>query len=128
MNIRRADNVAWRRIDQEVVVVHLTRRWMYSLNDPGGRIWEMLETPLVGDRLDGLLGDKAAVAFLADLAAEGLVDCDGLVLGPPETRPSIDGSEPPRIVWREEVRRVAQRACSLLPAQNPLCLGDPHSS
>jgi hypothetical protein len=128
MKIRRADDVAWRRIDQELVVVHLTRRWMYSLNDPGGRIWEMLETPLEGDRLDGLLGDKAAVAFLADLAGEDLVDCDDLVLGPPETRPSIDDSEPPRIVWREEVRRVAQNGCSLLPAQNPLCIEDPSSS
>jgi hypothetical protein len=88
----------------------------------------MLETPLEGDRLDGLLGDKAAVAFLADLAGEDLVDCDDLVLGPPETRPSIDDSEPPRIVWREEVRRVAQNGCSLLPAQNPLCIEDPSSS
>lgn len=128
MRIGRTADVAWRRIDQELFVVHLTRRWMYALNDPGGRIWEMLETPLEGDRLAGLLGDKAAVAFLADLAAERLVECADIVLGSPEARPSIDDSEPPLIAWREELRRFAQEGCGLLPGQNPVCIGDPTTS
>ena len=128
MRVRRTAEVAWRRIDQEVVVVHLTRRWMYALNDSGGRIWEMLEPPLEGDSLAELLDNNAAVAFLADLAAEGLVDCEDLVLGAAESQPSIDDPDPPLIVWREEVRRAAQNGCALLPAQNPTCIPDPTTS
>jgi hypothetical protein len=127
MTIRRAEDVAWRRIERETVVVHLTRHWMYALNEPGGRIWDALENPLEGDRLTDLLSDPAATAFLVDLASEGLVECDD-PLAETET-PSTAGElpAPPRIEWREEVRRFAG-LCGLIEGGGGLCGTQPENS
>ena len=120
MKIRRTEDVAWRQIDRETVVVHLTRHWMYALNESGGKLWETLAAPLEGDRLTQLLGDPAVTAFLADLAGEGLVESDGPLPAPPEPPPAADDREPPRIEWREEVRRFAGE-CAFLPAGGGAC-------
>jgi hypothetical protein len=120
MTIRRAEDVAWRRIDRETVVVHLSRHWMFALNESGGSLWEALAAPLEGDRLTRLLSDPVATAFLADLAAEGLVESDGplpAALAPP---PNGDDPAAPRIEWREEVRRFAGQ-CNFLPGESPFC-------
>ena len=127
MKIRRTEDVAWRRIDRETVVVHLTRHWMYALNESGGKLWETLAAPLEGDRLTQLLGDPAVTAFLADLADEGLVESDGPLPASPEPPPAADDREPPRIEWREEVRRFAA-GCAFFPAGSEICFQDPSTS
>jgi hypothetical protein len=127
MKIRRMEDVAWRRIDRETVVVHLTRHRMYCLNEPGGKLWEALVTPLEGDRLNRLLSDPTMTAFLADLAAEGLVESDGPLPTSPAPPPAEDDRESPRIEWREEVRRFAGD-CALMIAQSAACIQDPTSS
>jgi len=127
MKIRRMKDVAWRRIDRETVVVHLTHHRMCALNEAGGRLWEDLATPLEGDRLTRLLSDPVVTAFLADLAEEGLVESDGPFPSSPAPSVPQNESEMPRIEWREEVRRFVG-SCALLPGQSLDCNGDPTSS
>ena len=127
MKIRRTEDVAWRRIDRETVVVHLTRHWMYALNESGGRLWEALVAPLEGDRLTQILSDPAVTAFFADLAGEGLVESDGPLPETPAPPPTESDPAPPRIEWREEVRRFAG-ACGLLTGGGGLCLTQPTNS
>jgi hypothetical protein len=127
MKIRRTEDVAWRRIVQGTVVVHLTRHRMYALNESGGQVWEALAAELEGDRLTQFLSDPDVTAFLADLSAEGLVESDAPLPASQATPPSENDREPPRIEWREEVRRFAG-ACSFLPGGSPLCNAAPYSS
>ena len=127
MKIRRTEDVAWRRIDRETVVVHLTRHRMYALNESGGQVWEALAAELEGDRLTQLLSDPDVTAFIADLSAEGLLESDAPLPASQAPPPSENNREPPRIEWREEVSRFAG-ACSFFPAGNPLCNSDPYTS
>jgi hypothetical protein len=127
MKVWRAQHVAWRRIDRETVVVHLTRHWMYALNESGGKFWETLAEPLEGDQLDQFLSDPAVSAFLGELAAEGLVESDCPLPQITAHEPAENDPEHPRIEWREEVRRFAGQ-CIFLPAQSPLCDGSPSGS
>lgn len=75
--------VAWRRIDDEVLVLQVRTGYYYSLNGTGALVWEALAkgepVPRICDRLRREYAVTAAVAardvsaLLADLAAEGLV-------------------------------------------------------
>jgi len=127
MKIRRTEDVAWRRIDHETVVVHLTRHRMYALNESGGQVWEALAESFEGDRLTQLLDDPAATAFLVDLAAEGLVESDGPLPATPAAPLAENDPESPRIEWREEVRRFAGD-CGLLDGGSDLCALIPTNS
>ncbi len=127
MKIWRTEDLAWRRIVDETIVVHLTRHRIYSLNEAGGRLWEDLAAPLEGDRLARLLEDPAVNAFLADLVDEGMVESDGPLPASPAPPPSEDDPAAPRIEWREEVRRFAG-GCGLLPGAGGLCHTPPTNS
>ena len=127
MKIRRTEDVAWRRIDHETVVVHLTRHRMYALNESGGQVWEALAAPLDGDRLTQLLSDPDVTAFLADLSAEGLVESDPPLPATPTAPLAENDPESPRIEWREEVRRFAGD-CGLLDGAGELCAVFPTNS
>ena len=127
MKIRRTEDVAWRRIDHETVVVHLTRHRMYALNESGGQIWEALAAPLDGDKLTQLLRDAHVSAFLADLSAEGLVESDPPLPAFQAPPPSENDRVPPRIEWREEVRRFAGE-CAFIPAGSEACFQNPSTS
>jgi len=127
MMIRRTDDVAWRRIEGETVVVHLARHRMYALNDAGGRLWEEMEAPLVDDRLAELLKDPASAAFLADLSAEALIESDRPLPPPPAPAANENNLAAPRIEWREEVRRFAGD-CLFVPGQSDICTGSPFTS
>lgn len=127
MKIRRSEDVAWRRIDREMVVIHLTRHRMYGLNESGGRIWEALEAPLEDDRLAELLRDPAVTAFLTELAAEGLIESDGPLPTSPAPPSAAEVPAPPRIEWREEVRRFAGK-CAFNPAGSVVCDQQPFNS
>ena len=128
MNVRRAGDVAWRRIGRETVVIHLTRRRMFGLNETGGRLWEALAEPVGLEELTGAADpDPAVTAFLADLAAEGLVEIDGPLLGGSAEPPATDVPPPPRIEWREEVQRFAGH-CAFFPGGSVLCDQHPFNS
>jgi len=127
MKIQRTEDVAWRRIDHETVVVHLTRHRMYALNEPGGQIWEALAAELEGDRLTQLLNDPDVTAFLADLSSEGLVESDAPLSVSQDPPFAQNDREPPRIEWREEVSRFAG-TCAFFPGDSLLCNSDPDTS
>jgi hypothetical protein len=120
MTIRRAEDVAWRRIDRETVVVHLTRHWMYALNESGGKLWETLAEPVDGEQLEQILSDSAATVFLADLAAEGLIESDFPLPASSAPLSAANHRESPRIEWREEVRRFAG-GCAHFSGQSTGC-------
>jgi hypothetical protein len=120
MTTRRAKDVAWRRIERETVVVHLSRHWMYALNEPGASIWDALAEPIKGDQLAQFLSDPAATAFLADLVSEGLVESDDPLPEPSKPSPAEDERDAPRIEWREEVRRFAG-GCAHFSGQSTGC-------
>lgn len=76
-------DVAYQRVGDEVVLVHLKTNQIYALNETGARFWELLAegrahaeivATLTGEfavdeaRLDGEIG-----ALLGDLAAAGMV-------------------------------------------------------
>lgn len=129
MNVRRAGDVAWRRIGRETVVIHLTRRRMFGLNEPGGRLWEALAEPGGVEELAGAADpDPAVTAFFADLAGEGLVEIEGPLPAAPELPPRpAEVPPPPRIEWREEVRRFAG-GCAVHPGESNLCDQNPFNS
>lgn len=122
MKVRRARDVAWRRIDDETLVIQLSRYRMYGLNAAGSRVWEALTEPAEIDRLAALIADgesdararTALSAFLAELATEGLVEAEGKT---PESAPPVPPTEDepllPRVMWCEEVERFAG-ACAFL--------------
>lgn len=58
---RVTDQVLWRRMGERTVLVHLGTRRVYSLNDTGSRIWELLAEGLAPDELrHRLLGEFEA--------------------------------------------------------------------
>lgn len=75
--------VAWRRVDDEVLVLQVRTGYYYSLNGTGALVWEALAkgeaVPRICARLRREYAVAAAVAerdvsaLLADLAAEGLL-------------------------------------------------------
>ena len=78
-----AGHVAWRRVDDEVVVLDLDSSAYYSLNDTGSRMWELLAAghpldnvvSLVSDEYGHAVADvsRDADALLKDLLREKLL-------------------------------------------------------
>jgi hypothetical protein len=76
-------DVAWRRVDDEAVLVHLKTNRIYSLNPTGARLWELIsagndreaaEAALIEefDVEEGELRNEVA-AVLEELVKEGLI-------------------------------------------------------
>ncbi|MCG6964800.1 MAG: PqqD family protein [Acidobacteria bacterium] len=136
MRVRRARDVAWRRIDDETLIIQLSRYRMYGLNAAGSRVWEALGEPAEVDRLAALIADgesdarlrTALSAFLAELTTEGLVEAEGQGSATPPPLPATS-EEPllPRVMWREEVERFAG-ACAFFPTISVICDQQPYNS
>jgi len=81
--MRTSPDVVARRLDDEVVLVHLGTNQIFSLNATGARYWELLEQGLdhaaiVRRMLDEFIVDETRLeqeiaAITADLVREGLV-------------------------------------------------------
>ena len=131
MGLRRASHVAWRRVGDETVLIHLKTKKIYVLNPSGGFFWHsldgaqesrqfldglILEEPLPGDAVQQLDG------FLDQLKDTDLVEStDGSSNG------SKDGHEyplpsfvPPEMVWEEQLRNFGQ-SCARDPGEMPTC-------
>ena len=131
--IRRAEDLAWRNVAGETIVVHLSRKRMYGLNAAGGRIWNALDQSVTITDLERLIlsdaGDREIVrssltGFLADLAGEGLIEFDGAA---PSASDATEGPAAPRIEWREEIRKFAGD-CQLYPGVSVICAQFPQHS
>jgi hypothetical protein len=82
--IRVASDVVARRLDDEVVLVHLGTNRIYSLNATGGRYWELLEEGLGHEiivrrmreefEVDEMTLEQEIASITADLRSAGLVE------------------------------------------------------
>ena len=82
--IRVASDVVARRLDDEVVLVHLGTNQIYSLNATGGRYWELLEEGLGHEiivrrmreefEVDEATLEREIATITADLRRAGLVE------------------------------------------------------
>ena len=135
---RRNANTAWRTIVGETIVVHLDAKEFFGLNETAADVWQALDGTVDLDDLSASFGFSPVevAAFCAELRELGLaevVEKDGAqseASSGPEKPPSGDQQteavDPPRIVWREEIRQVAQ-SCAFTPGLNPLCNQIPSS-
>jgi hypothetical protein len=81
---RRTDDLVWRELDGEVVLLDLRSSLYLTLNRTGALLWDLLAEPVTPARLAaalvaefGLSADVAAAdteAFLSHLRAQGLVE------------------------------------------------------
>jgi Coenzyme PQQ synthesis protein D (PqqD) len=136
MKFRRARDVAWRTIDDETLVIQLSRYRMYGLNAAGSRVWEALTEPAEVDRLAALTAEgetdarhrTALSAFLTELTTEGLLQAETTTSEAPPAVPATP-EEPllPRVMWCEEVERFAG-ACAFAPTISVICDQQPFNS
>jgi hypothetical protein len=116
MCYQRIKDVAWRRVGEETVIVHLGRRRMLGVNEAGGAVWEALAKGA------SVLAGEAA-SFLAELEAEGVVERLAEEGG---AAVAVSPGGTPRVVWREELQQFG--GCSFLPGQGDLCDQNPQNS
>lgn len=133
---RRSSNTAWRTIVGETIVVHLDAKEFFGLNETAADVWNALDGAADTGALSSRFGipPKDVEAFFVELRGVGLVDlveddtASSEVARDTETPIAggmrTEGVDPPRIVWREEIRQVAA-TCAFLPGQNPLCVQVP---
>lgn len=109
---RRVAHVAWRRIGRETVVLDLKSKRVYALNEVGGEVWDAMVTE--GCLVAATTGETAA--FLAELAAHGVVEPAPAAGGVVEVGGARPGGEPPRVIWRDDVRSFGV-SCLQTPIQ-----------
>lgn len=135
MKVERKQGLAWRKVGDEMVVIHLSRHRIFGLPGTASEIWEALTEPQEIDDLEAIVAGGApeganvidAVSrFVADLADEDLVEFAG------EMPKTVDGEnvvdfEGPQIEWREELQQFAGQ-CHLVPGQSHQCNQHPGNS
>jgi hypothetical protein len=119
MGFRRVTHVAWRKVGEETVLVDLRTNRIFGLNEAGGALWACLDESGVAWSSLESEHSQMAQAFLAQLAAEGLVD---------EEAPPVVPSSPPAIAWQESLETFAAAGCSLQPGSSLACDQNPYSS
>jgi len=133
MKVERIQGVAWRKVGDEMVVIHLARHRIFGLHGTAGRIWEALSEPQDIETLEKIAFEGAPKGadvidavhrFVADLADEGLVDVAGQLPGAERDENIVDF---PRIEWREELQQFAGM-CQHVPGQHPSCNQNPGGS
>lgn len=133
MKVERTQGLAWRKVGDEMVVIHLARHRIFGLNGTAGRIWEALQDVHDIESLKAIAEEgvnegaeviDAVHHFVADLADEGLVDIAGEL---PEIETAGNVVDFPRIEWREELQQFAGQ-CHLVPGQSHQCNQHPGNS
>ena len=136
MALRRATHVAWRRVGDETVLIHLKSKQIYVLNPSGGYFWHLLDgrddAPAM---LAGLESETSVPAdargavdrFIAKLAEADLVERAGPVdVAEKNDAPVYPLPEfvAPELVWQEELRNFGQ-SCARDPGMNAICDASP---
>jgi len=133
MKIERNQGVAWRKVGDEMIVIHLARHRIFGLDGTAGRIWEALSEPQDIETLEKIAFEGAPKGadiidavhlFVADLANEDLVDVAGQL---PKAERDENIVDFPRIEWREELQQFAGM-CQHVPGQHPACNQNPGGS
>ena len=135
MGLRRAAHVAWRRVGDETVLIHLKTKKMYVLNPSAGFFWHQLdgahgssellaeltvETPLpegARGQLDAFF-DKLESADLVEAATEDATD--NAANGSNAQPYPLETFVPPDLVWQDELRNFGQ-SCAREPGEDTLC-------
>ena len=86
--LRRNPRTAWHRVENEVLIISSDTNTLTVLNDPGARIWELLETQMGVDELamhlvdefevDAVTARRDVERFVDDLRKGNLVLTDSL--------------------------------------------------
>ncbi len=138
MIFQRSANTAWRTIVGETIVVHLHAKEFFGLNETAADLWNALDGTADLGVLSARFGiaPEEVAAFCAELQELGLVEVVEEDEAPAEVSPGsekpLSGGpqnevvDPPRIVWREEIRQVAA-SCAFESGANPLCTQVPSS-
>lgn len=131
MGLRRAAHVAWRRVGDETVLIHLRNKKIYVLNPSGGFFWHGLdgargtEEFLQNLTFEEPLPDSTAgriEAFLQNLREADLIETEG----PPDEAPAslpefpLPTFVPPELVWQQEVRNFGQ-SCAFVAGSTEPC-------
>jgi len=130
MRYSRATHTAWRRIDDETVVINLSSKRMVGLNESGGAVWEALQAaPDLATLAAGSEAEMHLRRFVAELAAEGLVEpaADETPAADVASAPMAGPFVPPAITWREDLLRFGG-ACNKIPEESPYCNQNPRFS
>lgn len=122
---RRSRSLAWRRIVDETVVLHLRDRMAFGLNEPGARVLEALSEPRSLAWLRRLCGSEVdprrVEAFLSDLVEHELVErCDDAPVEAP-TEQHVLG-ERPQILWSELLPAVVAQGTLPMSPGDSQCL------
>ncbi len=134
MGLRRAAHVAWRRVGDETVLIHLRNKKIFVLNPSGGFFWHGLdgargtEDFLGSLTLDDPLPHGASGridAFLENLKEADLVDAEGAPDDEPSSLPEFPLRTflPPELIWQQEVRNFGQ-SCAFM-GTDPPCTVNP---
>lgn len=139
MGLRRAAHVAWRRMGDQTVLIHLKTKKIYVLNPSGGFFWHSLDGARESrEFLDGLSleeplpgnATKELDVFFDQLESADLVDAahassdttsKGSKGGNGYPLPSF---VPPEMVWEEQLRNFGQ-SCANIGGQSDPCTAAP---
>lgn len=132
MGLRRASHVAWRRVGDETVLIHLKTKKIFVLNPSAGFFWHGLDGAR-GSRemLDGLAledavpGDAATHldGFFSQLESADLVETShvsGDVAANEQLAYPLGSFVPPEMVWQEQLKNFGQ-SCARDPGEMPTC-------
>jgi hypothetical protein len=137
MGLRRAAHVAWRRVGDETVLIHLRNKKIYVLNPSGGFFWHGLD----GDResaellssvsLESPLPENAPEsvdAFFRDLKEADLVEIGSERSERGGSVPAfpLAAFAPPELVWQQELRNFGQ-SCAFISGSSEACNSVPTS-
>jgi hypothetical protein len=87
--LRKDPDVVARRMQEEIVLVHLRTNKIYTLNATAARFWELLGTGLEREEIkralqeefevEGPVLDEELEALIAELTSQGLLEADASV-------------------------------------------------
>ena len=132
MGLRRAAHVAWRRVGDETVLIHLRSKKIYVLNASGGFFWHGLDGARGAEQfLSGISSSEPLPhgaseridAFFQELRNADLVESEG---DAPAERPSslpdfpLPAFAPPELVWQQELRNFGQ-SCAFISGSSAAC-------
>jgi hypothetical protein len=131
MGLRRAAHVAWRRVGDETVLIHLRNKKVYVLNPSGGFFWHWLDGARGREEFLASLSPGDSIpenasaridAFLRDLLEADLVESEGTASQKPESLPQFPLPEfvPPELVWQQELRNFGQ-SCAFQSGASDAC-------
>jgi hypothetical protein len=129
MGLRRAAHVAWRRVGDETVLIHLRNKRIYVLNPSGGYFWHGLDgargTAELLEGLEAPLPEDASTridAFLEELRESDLVDAEAAPTEGSTALPAfpLPAFVPPELVWQQELRNFGQ-SCAFMSGSGPTC-------